>query len=265
MDHTTDHPRGCGENIKIDADKAKREGSPPRMRGKPKGLRRLKKKSRITPADAGKTHHGGIARFRSADHPRGCGENAIQSIGFDFVFGSPPRMRGKRVGAADVALNAGITPADAGKTIVVGVMMSKTADHPRGCGENVVRVFSAQLLGLRLCLRSPPRMRGKHLRRPRAAALVRITPADAGKTSLLLQIGSPRTDHPRGCGENQGYYEFEYGTQGSPPRMRGKPISSSAVTAVARITPADAGKTQSDRPAAGPCTDHPRGCGENRK
>ena len=31
-----------------------------------------------------------------------------------------------------------------------------------------------------------------------------------------------------------------------------------------RITPAGAGKTQSDRPAAGPCTDHPRRCGENQ-
>ena len=51
-----DHPRGCGENRHFDAGFAVKIGSPPRMRGKlsfPFSMRRF---SRITPADAGKTH-----------------------------------------------------------------------------------------------------------------------------------------------------------------------------------------------------------------
>ncbi len=31
--------------------------------------------SRITPADAGKTHHEVVSMYVAEDHPRGCGEN----------------------------------------------------------------------------------------------------------------------------------------------------------------------------------------------
>ena len=70
------------------------------------------------------------------DHPRGCGEN----FGLDFIGvcreGSPPRMRGKPGFELDNIASSGITPADAGKTLL-GI-----------------------LLGVRAG--SPPRMRGKH-------------------------------------------------------------------------------------------------------
>ena len=50
---------------------------------------------------------------------------------------------------------------------------------------------------------------------------------------------------------------------GSPPRMRGKPPTQTPCTARARITPADAGKTQRDLRWGVQNGDHPRGCGEN--
>ena len=51
-----------------------------------------------------------------------------------------------------------------------------------------------------------------------------ITPADAGKTIKQLEEFGANQDHPRGCGENW-HKAKEYGNlEGSPPRMRGKPV-----------------------------------------
>ena len=51
-----DHPRGCGENETARASGKSTWGSPPRMRGKPTSYAQAGKYTRITPADAGKTH-----------------------------------------------------------------------------------------------------------------------------------------------------------------------------------------------------------------
>ena len=74
-----DHPRGCGENSSIASSILYIEGSPPRMRGKPRFALQTARGQRITPADAGKTADA-CRRFPPVwDHPRGCGEN-IQYI-----------------------------------------------------------------------------------------------------------------------------------------------------------------------------------------
>ena len=70
------------------------------------------------------------------DHPRGCGENMyITRTALGFL---------------------GITPADAGKTVVGLSYMQRHQDHPRGCGENDVRLRKFDPVP-----GSPPRMRGK--------------------------------------------------------------------------------------------------------
>ena len=70
-----DHPRGCGENKFFMMKAQKITGSPPRMRGKPVKARKVKRGTRITPADAGKTITAAYAKILDKDHPRGCGEN----------------------------------------------------------------------------------------------------------------------------------------------------------------------------------------------
>ena len=66
-------------------------------------------------------------------------------------------MRGKPFADAFREPINGITPADAGKTLVeAGVNLVK-GDHPRGCGENVKKKLLAPYTA-----GSPPRMRGKH-------------------------------------------------------------------------------------------------------
>ena len=110
----------------------------------------------ITPADAGKTVVQLKELERTEDHPRGCGENVLPAA-FDFARqGSPPRMRGKLALLNPELVCAGITPADAGKTLIVPNTMCCHGDHPRGCGENqVLQKLMAYIRG------SPPRMRGK--------------------------------------------------------------------------------------------------------
>ena len=154
-------------------------------------------------------------------------------------MGSPPRMRGKQSVAVCPQVQIRITPADAGKTLLLQDCTPQKTDHPRGCGENPCRYFlSAGDLG------SPPRMRGK----PDAIGIFgfaeRITPADAGKTVAPDSVYNLDRDHPRGCGENSYSNGVSRENSGSPPRMRGKPKAKNPLHRSKRITPADAGKTK---------------------
>ena len=65
-------------------------------------------------------------------------------------------------------------------------------------------------------------MRGKQINKFFNIIVVRITPADAGKTAVLVNSCGREKDHPRGCGENTFARSFRVRLMGSPPRMRGK-------------------------------------------
>ena len=192
------------------------------------------------------------------DHPRGCGENLRYYLIFYDNLGSPPRMRGKQVLPKTGINNAGITPADAGKTWRMGTAQADLQDHPRGCGENVNNYIS-----MLNNLGSPPRMRGKLNVCNKHGAGHRITPADAGKTHIVFFGRARNKDHPRGCGENPVSEPLFFHLSGSPPRMRGKPIKEYFIQLQRRITPADAGKTYRREMKKKELRDHPRGCGEN--
>ena len=112
-----DHPRVCGEKLSIWARGSVRRGSPPRMRGKgaPRGLR--SDAARITPAYAGKRHGVRFCWHPWRDHPRVCGEKRLCFRLFFFVWGSPPRMRGKGSFPPFALGQIGITPAYAGKRL----------------------------------------------------------------------------------------------------------------------------------------------------
>ena len=106
-------------------------------------------------------------------------------------------------------------------------------------------------------------MRGKLFERYILGNWVRITPADAGKTLPRPTSSATFWDHPRGCGENPYVAKSRSTGLGSPPRMRGKPAAAAADTMDTRITPADAGKTDTGDVRLKRAKDHPRGCGEN--
>ena len=209
------------------------------MRGKHRQRTDLLLLCRITPADAGKTMVCTCGQTATEDHPRGCGENSRRSKKNRRQLGSPPRMRGKRLISYGGIIKTRITPADAGKTVVNALIVSRSWDHPRGCGENVsVYPSAARTSG------SPPRMRGKRNQTQRVYRRRRITPADAGKTQFLMLAPRRDQDHPRGCGENDDGDISRLRDIGSPPRMRGKPSIDKTFRVAKRITPADAGKVR---------------------
>ena len=151
-----DHPRVCGEKDAMAFKTMLRQGSPPRMRGKDDYPGRGNVHPGITPAYAGKSNKPDGCGIHIRDHPRVCGEKWILSGMSRPVLGSPPRMRGKGDCTSWSSYWYGITPAYAGKSNRWNSCVGIFRDHPRVCGEKILRITPLYTLG-----GSPPRMRGK--------------------------------------------------------------------------------------------------------
>ena len=98
-------------------------GSPPQMRGKEHTLKSVFESMRITPADAGKSNIQNGGGNSGRDHPRRCGEKWQSIGGKNKHRGSPPQMRGKGRGLVHTLYKSGITPADAGKSFLILVVI----------------------------------------------------------------------------------------------------------------------------------------------
>ena len=151
--------------------------------------------------------------------------------------GSPPRVRGKGVDVKRRSSDDGITPACAGKRGHLRGLLFLSQDHPRVCGEKILKVISVPYIS-----GSPPRMRGKVLREVVHHAAERITPAYAGKRGSGSLPRSCRRDHPRVCGEKISQTRRNLPLGGSPPRVRGKVRQHLESRQSVGITPACAGK-----------------------
>ena len=147
------------------------------MRGKHTSLYPHCVLPRITPAGAGKTVFQQTIRIIFRDHPRRCGENPILARCFARRSGSPPQVRGKQNPKREILFHYRITPAGAGKTDGLYTNAFLHWDHPRRCGENLLKPAK-----LSAALGSPPQVRGKHMFSPPQVFRRRITPAGAGKT-----------------------------------------------------------------------------------
>ena len=168
-------------------------------------------------------------------------------------------MRGKELHVGIGLCGIRITPAYAGKRPAKWVKLALLRDHPRVCGEKMMKAGSnCAMLGL------PPRMRGKVSSSPVAPMILGITPAYAGKSGTNCREKSSRKDHPRVCGEKIRAYVKIWNEWGSPPRMRGKATFSGRHRLAVGITPAYAGKRRNNSYAGQRTKDHPRVCGEKR-
>ena len=150
----------------------------------------------ITPAYAGKSQSLRPARRPARDHPRICGEKYSPGHRWPIHRGSPPHMRGKALAFKVRVAFLGITPAYAGKSAKISVLLILYRDHPRICGEKPRRYTQ-----WRPSLGSPPHMRGKATGYSDDELSVRITPAYAGKRQNTGCKAESRKDHPRICGE----------------------------------------------------------------
>ena len=125
-------------------------------------------------------------------------------------------------------------------------------------GENSVASLASQSP-----IGSSPRGRGKRQRGFTVHVVVRLIPAWAGKTWPVFPLPMPLAAHPRVGGENKVKGAAAKPINGSSPRGRGKPRTSSRERAGTGLIPAWAGKTvyrTSKRPLRAA---HPRVGGEN--
>ena len=109
---------------------------------------------------------------------------------------------------------------------------------------------------------SPPHVRGKEKLTAEEFAAKGITPACAGKSVLQMIQFIQHGDHPRMCGEKEDELDRYRRPEGSPPHVRGKVSSDSAVLTMPGITPACAGKRRRTSRLCAKLWDHPRMCGE---
>ena len=146
-------------------------------------------------------------------------------------------MRGKAPDHCFIFNESGITPAYAGKSACDMRAIVSRRDHPRLCGEKPLLIA--------FTLIQP-----------------RITPAYAGKSLSEKTLFPFGEDHPRLCGEKLLLFLRSLIILGSPPPMRGKVVVCCYAVFVLGITPAYAGKSDSEGGMYPQRRDHPRLCGE---
>ena len=134
-----DHPRACGEHMRIRNEKDIQKGSPPRLRGTSMLKRLFRATYRITPAPAGNMLVRLNSIWNHRDHPRACGEHGDEIQDVMRGRGSPPRLRGTLTRIFRDSSPPGITPAPAGNMCICQRWKGQHWDHPRACGEHTTK------------------------------------------------------------------------------------------------------------------------------
>ena len=125
-----------------------------------------------------------------------CGEKLARKAYHSNQRGSPPRARGEAILSVSIRTLNRITPACAGRRLLLREPSTYLTDHPRVCGEKLVfPPFLGRVTG------SPPRVRGEDILRKIWARIHRITPACAGRSLQEKPTTATNGDHPRVCGE----------------------------------------------------------------
>ena len=101
---------------------------------------------------------------------------------------------------------------------------------------------SPLLFAILTLIGSPPRGRGKVLKKRSLTCWLGITPAWAGKRGQNYHYSERPQDHPRVGGEKFNNPLAAIKIAGSPPRGRGKVLLVADFLQISRITPAWAGK-----------------------
>jgi len=210
------HPRACGEHTGSRVKRSTGCGSSPRMRGTRCRRRSAEDPGRFIPAHAGNTLAIGKACAITPVHPRACGEHSATNSPALPKRGSSPRMRGTLKHFLRNRAFERFIPAHAGNTGVKQSGRSHSSVHPRACGEH-----SAPTVSAKGASGSSPRMRGTRSAAMSSIAVIRFIPAHAGNTRRIGSATTPRSVHPRACGEHTHSATASTSSDGSSPRMRG--------------------------------------------
>ena len=167
----------CGDHDLLRSSFYSRPGSPPHVRGPLALSSNCVTISGITPACAGTTVNSTCYIHVGRDHPRMCGDHMDKLPYEKMVMGSPPHVRGPQMLFPMSSYDRGITPACAGTTVKSIHAWLSARDHPRMCGDHLVR-FSM----MRSLWGSPPHVRGPRDIGGKGMKSLGITPACAGTT-----------------------------------------------------------------------------------
>ncbi len=187
----------------------------------------------LTPAWAGTAAGEGSPICTARAHPRVGGDGSDRSMPRRTAAGSPPRGRGRLNAGLHRHAHGGLTPAWAGTARLRGPCWCRSRAHPRvgGDGGRTLRV-ARRLRG------SPPRGRGRLLRRRGRRPVRGLTPAWGGDGNDAFRPGRFRA--------------------GSPPRGRGRPPVGWGLMGVTGLTPAWAGTARNRVTSPRPGRAHPR-------
>ena len=156
------------------------------------------------------------------------------------MCGSSPRVRGTPGPRLADRHGDRFIPACAGNAGTSWRWLPQRPVHPRVCGERDFTHSSVSLV-----FGSSPRVRGTRGRRGCIPPIQRFIPACAGNAKSPCHMPSPRTVHPRVCGERE--------EPAHPPEP------------LARFIPACAGNALRLQGIVARSTVHPRVCGERRR
>ena len=111
-----DHPRVCGELLRMESVAIGSSGSSPRVRGTRIDVSAQTLRDRVIPACAGNSCRATSTRRGSSDHPRVCGELPVMILPSGIVSGSSPRVRGTPLHEPGHHVGRRIIPACAGNS-----------------------------------------------------------------------------------------------------------------------------------------------------
>ncbi len=190
------HPRAGGDGANGAASAPTIGGSPPRRRGRPKANRYCRTNPGLTPAQAGTAGGGCRPGPARRAHPRAGGDGRWRARPQDWAAGSPPRRRGRPRSLA------------------------ATRAHPRAGGDGRPEpIRRSPAAG------SPPRRRGRHYAGEDITVDDGLTPAQAGTARPRSRVPWRWRAHPRAGGDGERTLLGRVGSEGSPPRRRGRPAS----------------------------------------
>jgi len=189
------HPHACGDDDFEAVLALLQAGSPPRVWGRRPVFLLSIHPIRFTPTRVGTTSDELLPVCSLSVHPHACGDDRYNNGRSTTIYGSPPRVWGRR-------------------TFLSGGWLS-AAVHPHACGDDGFGMIAIwRITG------SPPRVWGRRQEHPRLLSRRRFTPTRVGTTgsSELLTArssGSP----PRVWGRLPGTRREDRGGRFTPTRV----------------------------------------------
>ena len=265
----TDHPRSRGVYVRMMTLAVGGAGSSPLARGLPIACPGRSLGCRIIPARAGFTWGRAFRAARCRDHPRSRGVYVIPTSAPVVCSGSSPLARGLPPVERSCPLRPKDHPRSRGvyipslfssaailgsSPLARGLPQSSWGNRSAGRIIPARAGFTGPRRGVIGAQKDHPRSRGVYSRMSRKTVPAwRIIPARAGFTSTSKGRPALSADHPR----SRGVYGLTliplWRVCGSSPLARGLPGSWRPCATPARIIPARAGFTSTDRPRVSRC------------